>query len=182
MDATVAAGWIGAGAGLVGAVVGAGGAIVGGWFQHRQQTRTDRQKQIDERGHDAGNKALTEMFALRRHILLWGPGLDPGSRASWLRTGREMADQAEIAAKLIPQAGEVRTRMEEALTVVVTQMHWEHEEPEHPSYHSKVALEHAIDIVAAFMCREPLPEPTNAVERLREERALYALENPPDLG
>jgi Na+/glutamate symporter len=82
MDATVAAGWIGAGAALVGAVVGAGGAIVGGWFQHRQQTKADQQKVIDERRQAAGNKALTQMFALRSHILQWGPGLDPDIRFS----------------------------------------------------------------------------------------------------
>ncbi|MCX5261781.1 hypothetical protein OOK27_47970 [Streptomyces canus] len=111
MDATVAAGWIGAGAGLIGAVVGAGGALLGGWFQHRQQTRADRQKQIDERAQAAGNNALTELYALRRHIVRGGPQQESEGPGSWLWSGVEMADQAEMAAGLIPQAEEVRSRL-----------------------------------------------------------------------
>ncbi|MBL1104928.1 hypothetical protein JK361_10030 [Streptomyces sp. 5-8] len=177
---------------VVSGLIGLGGALIGGgvsvWAtkvtqrqqakERLQQAEDERSKLIEQRGREAGEKTLTELYALRRHILRWGPDLDPESRRSWLQTGQELADQAEMTAWLIPQSEEIRTRMGENLTVVIHQMHWDHDHPERTAYHGKVAVTHAIDVMAAFIRRDPLPDPTAEVEQLRIDRAEYELENP----
>jgi hypothetical protein len=187
MDATVAAGWIGAGAAFVGTVVGAGVSVWATVLTQRHEARTAlvqkqeaAEKQVEERGRAAGNDALTELYALRRHILRWGPDLDVESRASWTRSGEELADQVEIATGLIPQAQEVRTRMEEALSVAVSYMHEDENRPATQAYGTKRAVDHAIDILQTFLRGDPLPRISYDVDTLRIERAEYRRENPLD--
>lgn len=145
------------------------------------ERRDAAMKMIDERGQTAGREALAELYTLRRHILQWGSDLDAESRASWTRSGEELADQVEIATGLIPQAQEVRVRMEEALWAAVRCMHEDENRPTTQAYGTKRAVNHAIDILQAFLRGDPLPQISGDVDIIRIERAEYVRENPPDL-
>jgi len=186
MDATVAAGWIGAGAAFVGTMAGAGVSVWATVLTQRHETRKANDerrdaaaKLIDERGRAAGNDALAQLYALRRHLGSWDLRLDPDGREAWVRAGREIADQAEIAVGLIPQARGLRVRMEEALWIVTTSLDEDRDRPAREAYRSKLALRHAIDILQAFMRGDALPRASFEVENLRIQEQEYLRENPP---
>jgi hypothetical protein len=170
-------GWIGLG----GATIGAGAAILGGWIQQRQQVKTDRQKLIEERGQTAGHEALAVLYALRRHIASWDPGLDAEGREAWVLSGQEMADEADMAVGLVPESREIRVRMEEALSVVRSRLGQDRLRTTSEAYSTAILTTHAIDILQTFLRGgEPLPPRSLQVERLREQRAAYPMGNPPE--
>jgi hypothetical protein len=187
MDAEVAAGWIGAGAAILGTVAGSGASL---WATTRtlrheatkaiDERRDAAAKLIDERGQTAGREALAEFYALRRHIVQWDFPPDVEARRAWFHAGEEMADKAEMTAGLIPQAPEVRPRLEEALNVTLRCMLVNRRSAVRSTFRSKNAVDHAIEILQAFLRGDPLPEPSAAVEDLRQHRAQYDIENPPD--
>lgn len=187
MDAEVAAGWIGAGAAFVGTMVGAG---VSAWATVRTQRheakraveeRQDATRKLaDERGQAAGREALAELYTLRRHIHQWAGPADMATHRPWFKAGEEMADKAEMIAGLIPQAPEIRLRLGEALKVtLICMLDGVHGDTTRVSYLGRDYVDHAIEILLAFLRGDPLPEPSAAVVRFRRERAQYDLENPP---
>jgi hypothetical protein len=145
-----------------------------------EEKRDATQKLIEERGQAAGQTAMNELYALRRHINRWRQDLDAESVASWARTGEELADQAEMAVGLIPQSQEIRTRMNEALWVVTMYMSTDQDRPDREPYSSKRALRHAIAILQAFMRGDELPDTSYEVDDLRMQQEMYRIENPPD--
>lgn len=188
MDATVAAGWIGAGAAFVGTVVGAG---VSAWAtvrsqRHEAQRALDERRDaaatlIDERGQTAGREALAELYVLRRHIVHFEFPPNVEARRAWFHAGEEMADKAEMTAGLIPQAPEVRPRLEEALNATLRCMLDNRRSSIRSTFRSTNAVDHAIEILQAFLRGDPLPEPSAGVEDVRQHRAQHDIENPPDL-
>ncbi|MDX3233224.1 hypothetical protein [Streptomyces sp. ME19-01-6] len=169
MEAEVSAGWIG----LIGASVGAAGALVGGWFQQRYQAkmaREDREEArndlLEERGRTAADKALAELYALRRHVVTWKIGWSAVERVEWVQEGHTYADDAELNAALIPKAAELRERLRDALIAIRRSMFIDAHEAGNEPYLSEFDTEHAIELLSAYMRGDGLPQPT-----LREERA-----------
>lgn len=112
MDATVAAGWIGLG----GAVVGAGAAVLGGVVQQRLQAKSTQADRREERGHLAGEKALAELYQLRRHLLACvGTAGVPDECEPWRDIARRYLDSAELAVLLLPSSTPAGGRAMEVL-------------------------------------------------------------------
>jgi hypothetical protein len=118
MDATVAAGWIGAGAGLVGALVGAGGALLGGWLQHRQQEQSAKRERQEVYARSAAEATLNHLLQLHRSIAAvlaqWDVG---GDNSRWRDARQPHLREFEMSLYLIPNA-ELRSRLGEVLTLV----------------------------------------------------------------
>ncbi|MFI0939156.1 hypothetical protein [Streptomyces sp. NPDC021020] len=138
-------------------------------------------KLIDERGQTAGREALAELYVLRRHIVHFEFPPDVEARRAWFHAGEEMADKAELTAGLIPQAPEIRPRLEEALNATLRCMAGNRRSSIRSTFRSTNAVDHAIEILQAFLRGDPLPEPSAGVEDVRQHRARYDIENPPDL-
>ncbi|MBZ6261188.1 hypothetical protein KVH22_37415 [Streptomyces olivaceus] len=159
--------------GLGGAAIGAGGALLGGWLQQRHQAKLDREQReearaglVEERGRTAADKALGELYTLRRHVSTWEVDLSAEAKNQWYQTGHTHADEAELNAALIPEADNLRERLQDALESARTSMQIDAWESEHEPYLSAFDTEHAIGLLSAYMRGDSLPAPT-----LREERA-----------
>ncbi|WNE95549.1 hypothetical protein PS467_09455 [Streptomyces luomodiensis] len=138
--------------GFVGTLVGAGVSLWATVITQRQQAEAtaDRREEaratlIAERSRAAGEKALSELYDLRRHISQRQRDLASEDRKLWIRAGEALADQAELEAGLMPQAEEVRTRFREALEVTRVSMHVEIQESSDQPGESKTNTDHAID-------------------------------------
>ncbi|MEU5030188.1 hypothetical protein [Streptomyces milbemycinicus] len=173
--------------GFGGTVIGAGVSLWATLITQRQQAKATADQReaakislINERSRTAGEKALSELYDLRRHITQRQRVLAPEDRETWLQAGEALADQAELEAGLMPQAEEVRTRFREALEVTRASMYAEVRGSSDLPVESKANTDHAIDLLSAYMREEALPEPTHAVDHHRYHRDLYDLENPPD--
>ncbi|MFJ9869829.1 hypothetical protein [Streptomyces sp. NPDC101165] len=176
MEAEVSAGLIG----LVGAVVGAGGALLGGWLQQRHQTKVTREQQaaaraslLEERGRAAGEKALSELYALRRHLKDCELRPVAEERQPWRVIARAFIDDAELAVMLMPKAGEVQSRIADAAGLITETLVIGRDEAramtdrEHRTHiHRCLAgtLE-AIEALSAFMRGDALPEPGRLLHR-----------------
>ncbi|MET9410827.1 hypothetical protein ABZX90_34465 [Streptomyces sp. NPDC002935] len=166
--------------GFGGAVVGAGGALLGGWLQQRHQATVTREQQeaaraglLEERGRAAGEKALYELYALRRHLK--DCKLRPVSeeRQPWRPIARAFIDDAELAVRLMPNAREVQSRITDAAGLITETLVIGRDEaremtdPEHRTHISRClagTLE-AIEALSAFMRGDPLPEPGRLLRR-----------------
>lgn len=170
--------------GFSGAVVGAGGALLGGWFQQKHQAAAMREQQkaaraslLEERGRAAGEKALSELYALRRHLNECELRPVPEERQPWRGIARGFTDEAELAVMLMPNAGEVQSRITEAAGLITETLIIGREEArqmtdrEHRTHIHKClagTLE-AIGALSAFMRGDPLPEPGRLLRRHLEQ-------------
>ncbi|WP_326755113.1 hypothetical protein OH738_10710 [Streptomyces hirsutus] len=165
--------------GFGGAAVGAGGAFLGTWLQQRHQAQLEQQRWekaradlLEERGRAAADKALAELYVLRRHISSWKVGMSAEEKSQWYRTGHGHTDNTELNAALIPEANELRERLRNALEVVRTSMHVDAWESEHEPYLSGFDTEHAIALLSAYMRGDPLPSPSPREARESVEREM----------
>ncbi|MET9479298.1 hypothetical protein [Streptomyces sp. NPDC006638] len=175
MEAEVMAGLIGFG----GAAVGAGGALLGAWLQQRHQAETAQKQRedaraslVEERGRTAAEKALAELYGMRRHAVTWKGGMPAEERNKWSHTGSALVDEAELNAALIPGADELRARLQDALATIHTSIHVDAYESEHEAYLSTTDTEHAIALLSAYMRGDALPSPTRREERVGLERDM----------
>lgn len=182
MEAEVSAGWIG----LIGASVGAGGALLGGWLQQRHQAKVTREQQeaaradlLEERGRAAGEKALSELYALRRYLQDCKTRPVPEERQPWRVKARAFIDEAELAVMLMPNAKEVQTRIECAAGMIIETLRIGREEArqitdrEHIThvYRCLAGTRDAIRALSAFMRGDPLPNPGRHLRMHMEETA-----------
>ncbi|NUP43259.1 MAG: hypothetical protein HOY76_41140 [Streptomyces sp.] len=166
--------------GLGGAVVGVGGTLLGGWLQHRQQAQTAREEraearssEAESRGREVADKALSELYALRRHALAWKVGMSAAERNEWLGKAHTMADEAELHTALIPGADTLRVRVGDALSVVRASFFQDADEAEHEADLCVADTGHCIDLLSAYMRGDAaLPEPTRREERRAIERDM----------
>ncbi|MET9510772.1 hypothetical protein ABZX62_20320 [Streptomyces flavidovirens] len=167
MDPNVASGLIGFG----GAVVGAGAALLGGLLQHRYQAKTTAAERTQEYGRAAGEKALTELYALRRHMIECGMADIPEARQPWQYIAKTHMDEAELAVMLMPKAQKVQDRISEVMGAGSQQMTTSGgDRVRQTTVGRGMALE-AIDILSAYMRGDALPKPSPRVERYRETTA-----------
>jgi hypothetical protein len=176
----VSAGWIG----LIGASVGAGGALLGVWLQQRYQAKMARDQReearddlLEERGRTAADKALAELYALRRHVLTWKVGMSAEERNQWVQSGHTYADDTELNAALIPKATELRERLRYALGAIRGSMFVDAYEAAHEPYMSDFDTEHAIGLLSAYMRGDSMPRPTPREERVSVEREMRLREH-----
>ncbi|MFI2757818.1 hypothetical protein ACH5A3_02910 [Streptomyces echinatus] len=158
--------------GLGGAVIGAGGALLGGLQQQRHQARTTREQKIEDLGRAAGDKVLTELYALRRHLMECGQGDIPEEHQPWDKIARNQMDTAELALGLMPGAGDVRTRVKEALDLAESGVIYALRADLHVNtqlMHLFGGCSEAIEVVSAYMRGDPIPAPSRWVERRRRE-------------
>ncbi|MFF3377778.1 hypothetical protein ACFYXF_33085 [Streptomyces sp. NPDC002680] len=180
MEAETLAGLVGLG----GTVVGVGGTLLGGLIQQRHQARTTRDEraearasEVESRGREVAEKALTELYGLRRHALTWKVGMSSDEQNQWAKTAHTMADDAELNAALIPGADALRERLQDALSVTRKSFSEDAYETEHEPYKSEFDTGHSIALLSAYMRGdEALPTPT-----LRERRESTAREAQRDL-
>ncbi|MGW7261523.1 hypothetical protein [Streptomyces sp. NPDC054834] len=183
---------------VVSGLIGLGGALIGGgvsvWAtkvtqrqqakERLQQAEEERSKLIEERGRAAGEKALTELYALRRHLVECAQAEIPDDHQPWRKIAKDHMDEAELAVGLMPQASEVRGRIEEVLGITFLHMFRSSGDTAREVVHARSGATEAIDILSAYMRGDPLPEISGTVRRYREHaahsEAMYALENPPD--
>jgi hypothetical protein len=175
--------WVGL-IGFGGAVVGAGGALLGGWLQQRHQATVLREQQeaaraglLEERGRAAGEKALSELYSLRRHLTDCELRPVPEERQPWRGIARSFIDDAELAVMLMPNAAEVQSRITDAAGLITETLMIRREEAReltdgaHRTHiHRCLAgtLE-AIGVLSAFMRGDPLPEPGRLVREHRQQ-------------
>ncbi|MFE1545866.1 hypothetical protein ACFW61_36160 [Streptomyces microflavus] len=182
MEAETLAGLIGFG----GAVVGAGGALLGAWFQQSHQaknTRAEREEAraslVEERGRAAAEKALAELYGLRRHVLTWKL-MSEDERTECSRIGYTLTDEAELNASLIPKGEALRERLKDALGALRNSIHVDAYESVHDAFLSTFDTEHAISLLAAYIRGDALPtsslrERRESLERqMREDLAVDA--------
>ncbi|MDI1452921.1 hypothetical protein NHG22_03625 [Streptomyces sp. ATE26] len=111
--------------GFGGALVGAGGALLGGWLQQRHQAAVAQKQQeaaraglLEEQGRAAGEKALSELYALRRHLRDCELRPVPEECQPWRGIARGFIDEAELAVMLMPNATEVQSRITDAAGLI----------------------------------------------------------------
>lgn len=166
--------------GLGGAVVGVGGTLLGSWLQHRQQAEMAREEraearagEAESRGRGVAEKALTELYSLRRHALSWKAGMSAEERNEWVGTAHVMADQAELHTALVPGADTLRERLRDALSAARKSFFLDGYEAEHEAYRSEFDTSHCIALLSAYMRGDAtLPEPTVREERETIERDM----------
>lgn len=165
--------------GLGGAAIGAGGALLGGWLQQRHQAKLDREQRrearaglVEERGRAAAEKALSELYLLRRHISTWKVDLNAEGKNAWFHSSITHADEAELNAALIPEASELRERFRDAMDAARMSMQIDAWESEHEPYLSESDTQHAITLLSAYMRGDSLPAPTRREERASLERSM----------
>lgn len=166
--------------GFGGAVVGAGGALLGGWFQQRHQAHVTREQQevaraglLEERGRAAGEKALSELYALRRHLKDCELRPVPEERQPWRVIARAFIDDAELAVMLMPNAREVQSRITDAAGLITETLVIGREEAREMTAQEHVKHVHrclagtleAIQALSAFMRGDALPEPGRLLRR-----------------
>ncbi|MFF3934381.1 hypothetical protein [Streptomyces hirsutus] len=172
--------------GFSGAVVGAGGALLGGWLQQRHQVAVAQEQQeaaraglLEERGRAAGEKALSELYALRRHLKDCELRPVPEERQPWRGIARGFIDEAELAVMLMPNAAEVQSRITDAAGLITETLVIGREEARQMTDREHVQHVHrclvgtleAIGALSAFMRGDPLPEPGRLLSR-------YIAQNP----
>ncbi|WP_406516757.1 hypothetical protein [Streptomyces sp. NBC_00134] len=159
--------------GLGGTVVGVGGTLLGGLIQQRHQVRTTREEraearasEVESRGRGVAEKALTELYGLRRHAMTWKVGMSSDERNQWVKIAHAMADDSELNAALIPGADELRERLQDALSAARKSFFVDAFESEHEAYMAEFDTGHSIALLSAYMRGDhALPIPT-----LRERR------------
>lgn len=155
------------------AVLGVGGTLLGGWLQQRHQVQVAREEraevrssEVESRGREAAQKALTELYALRRHALTWKVGMSAEERNQWVGAAHPMVDEVELNVALIPGADTLRVRVRDALSVVRNSFFEDGYEGEHEPYRSEFDTSHCIGLLSAYMRGDDaLPEPTAREER-----------------
>ncbi|MEU0844803.1 hypothetical protein ABZ370_35765 [Streptomyces sp. NPDC005962] len=182
MEAETLAGLFGFG----GAVVGAGGALLGGWLQQRHQAKVTREQQeaaradlLEERGRAAGEKALSELYALRRYLQDCKTRPVPEERQPWRVKTRAFIDEAELAVMLMPNAREVQARIGEAADLIIDTLTIGREEARQMTDQEHITHVHrclggtrdAIAALSAFMRGDPLPKPGRHLRMYIEETA-----------
>ncbi|MFF9394219.1 hypothetical protein [Streptomyces griseoluteus] len=187
MDGEVLSGLTGLGGALIGGAVSVWATVATQKQQAReglQRQQEERHKLIEQRGREAGKKALTELYALRRHLAECTQRDIPEDHQPWRKIAKDHMDEAELAVGLMPQASEVRERIEEVLQVTFLHMFRSADEALREVMHAKRGATEAIDILSAYMRGDPLPEASAWTMRYREHAAhsaaTYALENPVD--
>ncbi|MCM1941785.1 hypothetical protein NC239_26660 [Streptomyces sp. G3] len=157
--------------GFGGAVVGAGGALLGGLLQSRIQARTLQEQRVEDRGREAANTALNELFALRRlasGIPLREPDIQP---SNWRLAAHHHMEAAEVALMLMPQAEEVRRRALAALHLGQRAMILAGQAEQGPDVERRhlhdCSLE-AINVLSTYMRGEPLPPCLGSLGRLED--------------
>ncbi|MFG1806212.1 hypothetical protein [Streptomyces sp. NPDC049040] len=166
--------------GFGGAVVGAGGALLGGWLQQRHQARVTREQQaaaraalLEERGRAAGEKALSALYALRRHLNDCASRPVPEERQPWRVIARAFIDDAELAVMLMPHAAQVQSRIADAAGLITETLVIGREEARQMTDREHISHIHrclagtleAIQALSAFMRADPLPEPGPLLRR-----------------
>lgn len=160
--------------GLGGALVGATISTVAIVWQQRDQTRKEQNQRIEDRGRAVGEQALSELFALRRHLLACTESPIPDENQPWRRIAHNHMDEAESALALMPGAKEVRARVTEALKIAeagVTEAR-----REQTGSMTEIVLlgrgtDDSIEILAAYMRGEQIPEPSTWVLEQRRGQA-----------
>jgi hypothetical protein len=165
--------------GFGGAAMGAGGAFLGTWVQQRHQAEMEQKRRddaradlLEERGRAAAEKALTELYDLRRHVSTWKAGMSAEERNQWYQTGYDHTYSAELNAALIPEANELRERLRDALEVVRTSMNVDAWQSEHEPYLSHFDAEHSIALLSAYIRGDSLPTPTSREKRETTQREM----------
>ncbi|MFD8072170.1 hypothetical protein ACFV3E_05905 [Streptomyces sp. NPDC059718] len=167
MEAETLAGLIGFG----GAVVGAGGALLGAWLQQHHQAKAEKAARIEERARAAGDKALSELYALRRHVMECNSEEIPESRQPWLKIAEHHMDAAEMAVGLMPQAEQVREQVKETFLLASTAASYAvmlNESPAAQCAPLRWAASEGITVLSAYMRGDPIPPPSRRVENLRK--------------
>ncbi|MFI5979175.1 hypothetical protein [Streptomyces sp. NPDC051452] len=187
MDGEVLSGLIGLGGALIGGAVSVWATVATQKQQAQESYRQQREEQhklIEQRGREAGEKALTELYALRRHLVECTQDNIPEDHQPWRKIAKDHMDEAELAVGLMPQASEVRERIEEVLEAAFIHMVRSSGEVDREVLHAKRGATEAIDILSAYMRGDRLPEASAWAMRYREHAAhsaaTYALENPVD--
>jgi hypothetical protein len=165
MQAETLAGLIGFG----GAVVGAAGALAGAWLQQHYQAKTAQRDRIEAQGRAAGERALAELYALRRHLdeVRQNPDETPETHQPWRKIAWRHMDEVELAVLLMPGGGEVRSRVVEALdSTRIFMVNRGEMTPRRMGRIRNGGLE-AIAILAAHLRGETLPEPSQQVLEYR---------------
>ncbi|MGR6973210.1 hypothetical protein ACU639_27090 [Streptomyces cynarae] len=177
MQAETLAGLMGFG----GTLVGAGVSIWATVITQRHQVKTARDQRIEERGRAAGEKALTELYALRRHLIEVSASSTPVENQSWARIAVDHVDRTEAAIALMPGAHSVRERISEAMDIGTRELLVARllRAPEDVAVRAltSAALE-AIDALSAYMRGEGIPEPSQWLLDCRRDGAdLHASED-----
>lgn len=176
---------------ILAALMGFGGTLVGAgvsmWatvLTQRHQTKTGRADRVEQLGRAAGEKALAELYALRRHLGECKADSIPEDHQPWRKIAKDHMDEAELAVGLIPQGDQVRERLEEVLTATYYGMTQREQSLIRQLGSTRSGASEAIGLLSSFLRGDPLPERSPGVERFREQRAvgttIHELENPPD--
>jgi hypothetical protein len=155
MDATVAAGWIGAGAGLLGALMGAGGAVAGGWLQQKQQAEIAKEEREEARGYTAAQRALTELLAAREVLAAYTRA--PSSAPNPYRPARDAVRRAEAEVLVIPNARELRHRMRAVIHVYLLDKWPQPSTREQRTTWRTEVVREAIRLMSYYLRGDPLP-------------------------
>jgi hypothetical protein len=137
--------------------------------KRRKEARADL---LEERGRAAADRALAELYVLRRHVSTWKVDMSTEEKNQWYQTGHDHTDNAELNAALIPEADELRERLRDCLDVVRTSMNVDAWESEHKPHLSRSDTEHAISLLSAYMRGDSLPTPTLREKRESLEREM----------
>lgn len=162
MDAETLAGLMGLGGALVGAGVSVWATVV----TQQHQARGTREQRVAERGWAAGEKALSELYALRRRAVEHLKGEPPRDEEQWRLIARTHMDEAGLALELMPQADELRQRISFVLGHAYVEMS---EQAGNIDAQLILAQSRAIDAIAligAHMRGDPLPALSDADRRL----------------
>lgn len=171
--------------GLGGTLVGAGVSMWATVLTQRYQAKTGKADRVEQLGRAAGERALAELYALRRHLGECRADAIPEDRQPWRKIAKDHMDEAELAVGLIPQGDQVRERLEEVLNVTHYGMTRREQSLIRQLGSTRSGASEAIGLLSAFLRGDPLPERSPGVERFREQRdvgrAIYDLENPSDM-
>ncbi|MFD8472034.1 hypothetical protein ACFV2E_08255 [Streptomyces globisporus] len=177
--------------GLGGTLVGAGASVWATIVSQRHQARTAVTQRTEDRGRAAGEKALEELYTLRRFMTEFTAARAREEGQPWRLTAKRHFDEAELAVMLMPNAREVQNRIEEVMgiagaTLMVGQKHAQATdgmELIREIRHCRSLAVEAIQILSAYMRGDALPTPSHLVIKRREAEAhseeMYRGEPPP---
>ncbi|MGP4046913.1 hypothetical protein [Streptomyces sp. 2A115] len=170
MEAETLAGLMGFG----GALVGAGVSMWATVITQRHEAKTARIQRVEERGRAAGERALTELYALRRHIMECTQDPIPEERQPWRKIAHDHMGEAQAALALMPGAKKVRERVTEALTIIERKI-FEARRGDMGSIMEMMALSRGagegIEVLSAYMRGEGVPQPSRWVLDYRRDQA-----------
>ncbi|WP_331734985.1 hypothetical protein OG379_39830 (plasmid) [Streptomyces sp. NBC_01166] len=177
--------------GLGGTLVGAGVSVWATIISQRHQARTAVTQRTEDRGRAAGEKALEELYNLRRFMTEFTAVMAREEGQPWRLTAKRHFDEAELAVMLMPNAREVQDRIEELMgiagaTLMVGREHAQATDGMELLREIRrcrhLAVE-AIQILSAYMRDDTLPGPSRLVIERREAEAhsegMYQGELPP---